>query len=214
MTGPDRFGAAAALGVLPKPERCAELLEAVVDLAQATFAAAASSITLLDEVTDELVFAAVVGRGADRMIGTRFPSGVGIAGWALSAQQALEVNQVAQDPRFAADVAERGGYIPQAIMVAPLVAGERSLGVLSVLDRADRAPSGLEAMQLLSLFAHLAATSVDVVQRIERAQAIGAGDDALAAVPRLVAALDRLEGRERQAGIELLTALERVVSRR
>src|SRR3954463_7287172 len=100
MTDADRLTAAAG-GVLPSRERCAELLDSVLELAQTVFAAAACSITLLDESTDELVFTAVVGSAADSMIGTRFPSGVGIAGWALSAQQALEVNDVADDPRFA-----------------------------------------------------------------------------------------------------------------
>jgi hypothetical protein len=50
--------------------------------------------------------------------------------------------------------------------------------------------------------------------RIERARAIAAGGDAFAAGARLVAALDRLEGRDRDAGIELLMALERLVTGR
>jgi hypothetical protein len=37
----------------------------------------ASSILLLDEETEELVFEAVVGEGEDTLLGTRFPAGTG-----------------------------------------------------------------------------------------------------------------------------------------
>lgn len=59
-----------------------ELLQSVVDVARAIFGAAASSVCLLDEEADELVFQAVSGEGEAFLVGRRFPRGaVSPAGW-------------------------------------------------------------------------------------------------------------------------------------
>ena len=60
------------------------LLQATVEVARAIFGAKAASVFLLDEEADELVFEAVAGEGEDELIGMRFPSGTGIAGWVLT----------------------------------------------------------------------------------------------------------------------------------
>ena len=52
------------------------------------------------------MFEAVAGEGEDDLVGMRFPSGTGIAGWVLSTRQPLVIEDVANDPRFARDVAE------------------------------------------------------------------------------------------------------------
>lgn len=56
------------------------LLQSVVEVARSVFGAAAASVFLLDEETDELVFEAVAGEGEEHLVGTRFPSGTGLAG--------------------------------------------------------------------------------------------------------------------------------------
>ena len=123
MSNGDRLSRAASSGLLPDDATCSALLEAIVDTARRAFGAAACSITLLDETAEELVFAAVAGEGADTIVGERFPADVGISGWVLTSQQPLAVHEVEADPRFAADVAARTGYVPKALMAAPLFAG-------------------------------------------------------------------------------------------
>ncbi len=51
----------------------------MVDVARAIFGAEASSVFLLDEEADELVFQAVSGQGEEFLVGRRFPAGRGIA---------------------------------------------------------------------------------------------------------------------------------------
>jgi hypothetical protein len=70
--------AAVAAGVLPADDSFRELLQSIVDVARAILGARASSIFLLDEATDELVFEAVSGEGA-ALLGHRFPSGISSA---------------------------------------------------------------------------------------------------------------------------------------
>ena len=205
----DDLRAAVAAGVLGAEEQHRELLQSVVEVARGIFAARASSVFLLDEEADELVFEAVAGEGAESLIGQRIPSSTGVAGWVLVTRQPLVLEDVGKDPRFARDVAESTGYVPQGLMCVPLLHEERALGVLNVLDRASQFT--LEEMELLGLFANQAAIALDLLQRARRAQAVlaGAGDPAEALAR--VAAL--LEGEDGAAGRELLGALERVLKR-
>ena len=71
---------AVAAGVLAAEAGQRELLQSIVEVARAIFNARASSIFVLDEQTDELVFEAVAGEGAETVIGLRIPSSTGIAG--------------------------------------------------------------------------------------------------------------------------------------
>jgi GAF domain-containing protein len=208
----DRFQAAVAAGVLGSEDAHAALLHSVVEVARAIFGARASSIFLLDEETDELVFEAVSGEGSDKLVGTRFPSSTGIAGWVLVTRQPLVLEDVGEDPRFARDVAEQTGYVPRGLMAVPLLHGERALGVLEVLDRPQQSRFTLAESELLGLFANQAAIALDLLQSARRARAVlreGTGDTA--AVAKLATALDGLEGERRAAGLRLLAALEELL---
>src|SRR3954447_26100842 len=122
--------AAVATAVLGAERAHTELLQSIVDVAREIFAAGAASIFLYDEDTDELVFEALTGPGASTLIGRRFPSSTGIAGWVLVTRQPLILDEVGRDPRFARGLAESTGYVPASVMAAPLLFDERCLGVL------------------------------------------------------------------------------------
>jgi GAF domain-containing protein len=196
--------AAVAAGVLGAEAQHRDLLQSVVEVARAIFAARASSVFLLDEDADELVFEAVAGEGSESLIGQRIPSSTGIAGWVLVTRQPLVIEDLANDPRHARDVAESTGYVPRGLMCVPLLHEERALGVLNVLDRASQFT--LEEMDLLGLFANQAAIGLDLLQRARRAQAVLAesGDPAEA----LARVASMLEGENGDAGRKLLGALE------
>jgi len=209
----DGFRAAVAAGVAGADDAYASLLKSVVEVARAIFGAKASSIMLLDEEADELVFEAVAGEGEESLIGKRFPSSTGIAGWTLVTRQALVIEDLTNDPRHARAVAEGTGYVPKGIMSVPLLADERALGVLQVLDRPQRPGFSLQEMDLLGLFANQAAIAVDLLQRSRRAKAVldsGSGD--IAVVARLAAALDELDEGKRDRALRLLAALEDVLT--
>jgi GAF domain-containing protein len=208
----DPSRAAVAAGVLPDEAQHRALLQSIVEAARAIFSARAASIFLHDEETDELVFEAAAGEGGGDLIGTRIPSGTGIAGWVLVTRQSLVLNDLADDPRFARDVAERTGYVPTALMAVPLLYEERALGVLQVLDPRQDERSGLAEMELLGLFANQAAIALDLLRGARRARAVietGGGD--IDAVTALASTLDALEEERREAAVSLLRALEQVL---
>jgi GAF domain-containing protein len=210
----ENLKAAVAAGVVGSQESFQTLLQSVVEVARAIFNAKASSIFLLDEEADELVFEAIAGHGAETLLGQRFPSSTGIAGWVLVTRQPIVIEDVTEDPRFAKDVAETTGYVPKGLMAVPLLHEERALGVLEVLDRPQRTQFSLVEMDLLGLFANQAAIALDLLQRARRAEAVlaesGEGADVVA---RLAATVDALEDEQRAAGLKLLAAVEEVLRR-
>jgi GAF domain-containing protein len=205
MTDQSDLRAAVAAGVVGSEESHRALLNAIVEVARSIFGAKASSILLLDEETEELVFEAVVGEGEDTLLGTRFPAGTGIAGWVLATRTPLVIEDVRNDPRFASDVAEDTGYVPKGLMAAPLLHEEGALGVLSVLDRPEQTLFTLQEMELLGLFANQAAIAVDLLLKAREAESLLSGSNGeLEAVARLATTIGGLEDERREAGLRLL----------
>jgi GAF domain-containing protein len=204
--------ARAAAGMLGGDEKTyRELLQSIVDVARSIFGAQASSIFLLDDEEDELVFEAVSGRGEGELIGSRFPSSTGIAGFALVTRQPLVVDDLESDPRFSQDRARATGYVPSSIVASPLLHDERALGVLSVLDRAPDRPFGLAELELLSRFSTQAAIGLDLLLRARRARESLVDDGSAALVSRVAALVDDADD---DAGRRLLEAIERVLATR
>ena len=210
----DDLKAAVAAGVGGSEELFQSLLQSIVDVARAIFNAKASSIFLFDEDTDELVFEAVAGEGAESLIGQRFPSSTGIAGWVLVTRQPLVIEDVTEDPRFSKDIAESTGYVPKGLMAVPLLHDEESLGVLEVLDRPKRAQFSLVEMDLLGLFANQAAIALSLLQRARRAEAVlGESGEEAGIVARLAETVQELDEERREVGLKLLGAVEEVLRR-
>ena len=210
----DELKAAVAAGVVGSEESFRALLQSVVEVARAIFGAKASSIFLLDEEADELVFEAVAGEGAETLVGKRFPSSTGVAGWVLVTRQSLVIEDVSQDPRFSKDVAESTGFVPKGLMAVPLLHDEQVLGVLEVLDRPTRSQFSLVEMDVLGLFANQAAIALDLLRRARKAEKVlaesGEGSDIVA---RLATTVDGLQDEQREAGLKLLEALDEVLKR-
>ena len=203
--------AAVAAGVIGAEDAHRSLLQSTVDVARAIFHAKAASVFLLDEDADELVFEAVAGEGAGDLVGRRFPSSTGVAGWVLTTRQPLVVDDLTGDTRFSREAAESTGYVPKGLMAVPLLVEERSLGVLEVLDRPVDAKFTLAEMNLLGLFANQAAVALDLLQRGRRARAALDGGGELGPLARIAARLEEADEDRRAAGLELLRALERLL---
>jgi GAF domain-containing protein len=133
----------------------AETLQAVSDAARVAFGAGACGFARVDNAAGELEWVASAGEGADRIVGIRMRLRDGLAGYAATSGETLAIEDVRRDPRFAVNVAETVGYIPQSILAAPVAQGDRVLGVFEVLDRTQ--PAGTAALDLATRFARIAA---------------------------------------------------------
>jgi GAF domain-containing protein len=152
---------AADLGPVLRPRGDEEFLQAIVESMCLVFDAAACSIALLDDAEEMLEFRVAAGSGAAATVGIRIPADRGIAGWALMSGQSIAVDDVRQDSRFAADVAEATGYVPNAIMAMPLESERRTFGVIEVLDRRRGGGEGVDDMEILARFARQATLAVE-----------------------------------------------------
>ena len=230
---------AADLGPALAPAGHAELLQAVTQAVRDLFSAAACSLALVDQDGEWLEFVAAAGAGAEVVVGMRIPAGQGIAGWVLASDQPIELSDVARDPRFARDVAERTGYVPRSILAMPVEGSQQTLGVLEVLDRGGAGGLGADQGQLLALFARQVALAVeqarvfaDLGRALLQAAALTAEGASLRealtraaqAAPRPAAelaelaarfhALARLGSDERRAATELLGVVVAYAERR
>jgi GAF domain-containing protein len=213
MSQPDGLVAAVSAAVVDWRREHDTLIRSVVEVARAIFNASASSIFLLDEATDELVFEAVDGEGASILPGRRFPATKGIAGWVLTSHEPIIVSDVSTNTSFARDVAESTGYVPHSLMAVPLMNDDRPLGVLEVLDYDPSLNTALEAMDLLQLFARQAAVGLRLVQRSRAARRIleqeGGEFEELVAVAHT---LNMLDADQRAAGLQLLGSVRALLT--
>ena len=143
------------------------LLNSIVEAAARIFGAAAASILLVNEAEGVLVFKVAYGASDRDLVGTRIPINQGIAGYVAMSGQPIAISDVAQDTRFNRDFAKSTGYVPRSILATPLLAGERVLGVMEVLDKINAPSFGMQDMELLGLFARQAALAIDQAQNTE-----------------------------------------------
>jgi DNA-binding response OmpR family regulator len=122
--------------------------EAVADVLDA----GKTSLMLLDEEANELRVAAATGAPLAASEMDPVALGQGVAGVALSLGEAVIVDDVYTDDRFAGrTVRER--YRSASLAVVPLYSGQRPLGVLCATDRPGAEPFGADELALLRILA-------------------------------------------------------------
>jgi GAF domain-containing protein len=173
-----------------------DLLQSIVEAAAQIFGAAASSIALVDEAQQRLVFKVACGPGKENVIGISIPLNHGLAGYVAMTGQPISVRDVQQDQRFNQDFASSTGYVPHSILATPLLVGDRVIGVMEVLDKVNAASFGMQDMDLLGMFAHQAAIAIHQAQQYDRL-----GEALLGGLRRLV---------DEEASPELARALNEV----
>jgi GAF domain-containing protein len=207
------------------------LLRSIVATARRLFGAEASSLALLDDEGEHLVFRVADGRGTDTVVGISIPASQGIAGYVVQSGQPMAIEDVQRDPRFTRDVAETTGYLPTSILAMPLETERGILGVLEILDRQTEGLARAQEMEIVALFAQQAALAiensrifrdmgrvlfesaaraadgdVDLAQALRDLANEAPGPDAeLAEVAALVADLGRLGEEERRTAVEILS---------
>ena len=167
------------------------LLKNILNSAIKVVGAVAGSLFLLDKLTDELVFAVVVGGGGQTLEGQRMPKDKGIAGWVLNTRDPLIVDDVSQDERFYDfyEGFESSDFRTANIICVPLIARGNIIGVLQVLNKSSGGRFHQDDMNLLMTFAAQSATAIEnarLVQalREERDRIVALEEDVLKRLAR------------------------------
>ncbi|MDJ0851087.1 MAG: GAF domain-containing protein [Myxococcota bacterium] len=122
--------------------------EAVADLLDA----GKTSVLLLDPETEDLRVVAATGCPLEAREMDPVEPGEGVAGVVLALGEALLVEDVTRDPRFA-DRVLRDRYESASLAAAPLRRDGRALGVLCATDTSGGAPLGEDDLALLRILA-------------------------------------------------------------
>jgi GAF domain-containing protein len=112
-----------------------ELLQAIMQTASEMMEAETSSILVLDEDRQELVFAVATGEAGQNLGELRVPADQGIAGWVLKNGRAAIVNDVKKDRRFYAQIDRGSGFSTRSILAVPLSNRDRAIGVVEVINK-------------------------------------------------------------------------------
>jgi diguanylate cyclase (GGDEF)-like protein len=135
------------------------------------------SLLLLDERTRELRFEVAVGPGAERLRSLRLPAGEGIAGWVAREGQPVLVEDVRDDPRFAARFDEVSGRTTRCVLAVPLRSKGRVLGVIELVNGPDATPFAPADLATLRTVADYAAIAIDNAQAYERIRELTVVDE-------------------------------------
>ena len=137
------------------------LLHKILAKAVEVMQASAGSLLLLDELTDELVFAVIEGGGGENLKGVRMNRDMGIAGWVATHRQPLIVDDVNRDNRYYDSIASSFGFKPTSLLCVPMVSRNNLTGVLQVIHNVpDRYFNSLDR-QLLTTFANQSAVAIE-----------------------------------------------------
>jgi GAF domain-containing protein len=150
----------ATAGIVAAPASERDELRQIVRVAASVLDAEAAALFLVDEEHDELRFEVALGGRSEEVENLSLPLGEGLAGYVASTGQPLAVSNVEKDARFAAAFAQKVAYVPKNILCVPMVLGDRTIGVLEMLDKRGGAPFGVRDIEVLGHFARLAALTV------------------------------------------------------
>jgi diguanylate cyclase (GGDEF)-like protein len=111
-----------------------EILGAIMDKMAQFFGPERWSLLMVDDASGELYYAIAVGENAESLRGLRVPLGEGVAGWVAATGNPLIVPDVALDPHWSAFATKHPDLKIQSIACVPVRAGNKTLGVIQLLN--------------------------------------------------------------------------------
>ncbi|MBW1721713.1 MAG: sigma 54-interacting transcriptional regulator [Deltaproteobacteria bacterium] len=146
------------------------LLELIIDTATRMMEAKASSLLLLDPKSKKLYFKVAIGERKDEIRQYELDVGQGIAGFVAEKGESLLIPDVTKEPRWYKEISESIGFQTRSIACVPLKINGEIIGVFEIIDKEDGSSLKQEDMQLLNVFADLAAMAIGNARKIDQVQ--------------------------------------------
>jgi len=121
----------------------------------------AGSILLLEEDSEELIFASAVGSKEDEIRKLRLPRGAGVAGWVAEHGETALVNDPASDQRHLKDLEKELEFPVKNLLAVPLAMAGETIGAVELLNK-RAGPFVNDDEKLATLIAGQAAAAVQV----------------------------------------------------
>lgn len=155
------------------------VLESIMSVTTDVLKVEASSLFLLDDTTDELLFHVACGEKANKIKPMRLKKNEGIVGSVIQNGKAKIVNDVTKDPDFFKKVDEESGFLTRSILCVPLETTNRLWGAIEVLNKLDGSDFDNNDLMLCEAIAGQAAIAIEnatlhrQIVKTERLTAIG-----------------------------------------
>jgi putative nucleotidyltransferase with HDIG domain len=117
--------------------RMARLLEQIIEMTQNALDASAASILLFNDNERELYFEAASGPVEKVLRHVKVNTQNSIAGQVAHTGKSLIVNNVSRSRNFRSNIDEITGFATKSLICVPLVASQKTIGVLEVLNKLD-----------------------------------------------------------------------------
>ncbi len=133
------------------------VLDQIARSAAAVLHAEASSVLMLDRRRNKLIFAAAVGDRGRALVGKEFAANLGIAGHVLRSRKPENIVDVSKHPDFFRGIDDQSDFHTRGLIAAPMFFKSETIGAIEVLNRERGGQFDGDDLQLLGIFADLAA---------------------------------------------------------
>lgn len=111
-----------------------EILKTIMEKMASFFGPERWSLLMVDELRRDLYYAIAVGEDSNSLKGLRVPMGQGVAGWVAATGNPLVVPDVSLDPQWSVFCRNHPALNIQSIACVPIRSGEKTLGVIQLLN--------------------------------------------------------------------------------
>lgn len=136
------------------------VLEQVIDQVNDFLHIDATSVSLLDPESQELVIMMTVGQATDPKPGLRLPPHAGVAGWVARHGEPALIPDAQQDDRFFPGVDQLTGFTSRSMLCVPLRIQDRCIGVIQAISGVCDAFSHADMVYVITL-ADVAALAIE-----------------------------------------------------
>jgi sigma-B regulation protein RsbU (phosphoserine phosphatase) len=137
------------------------LLEYIMQKSMTLMNSEAASLMLVVEETNELEFKIVLGPKATEVRPFRLPIGKGISGWVAQSGEAVLIPDTYADSRFDPSFDKRSGFRTRSMLCVPMIHNQKTVGVISIINRLDGLPFNENDKMLSTIFASQAALAIE-----------------------------------------------------
>jgi len=150
------------------------ILQTIMEKMAAYFEPATWSLLMLDEATEELYYAAAVGKKWESINAQKLKTGESLARWVITTGESLVVPDLRQDPRIQPP---SDGDLPEgcSLVCLPVRTGGKLLGIIQLVNIDMQVYARNE--MLLQTLADYAAIAIENARAVNRIQELSITDD-------------------------------------
>ncbi|MBI3893779.1 MAG: response regulator [Candidatus Wallbacteria bacterium] len=144
------------------------LLDLIMRRTKEVLRADASSLMLLNDAGTELSFVVAQGTAGAAVKGFTVKVGQGISGWVAQSGEELLIADAYEDPRFDPAYDKKSGFRTRSIMCVPMKVGDRTSGVVQLINRAGGGQFTQDDMEMFKAISRQAAIGIENSRLYER----------------------------------------------